>query len=348
MTDSGRWMMRALGPLGWISVVGLTGCDKPEPPSHRHDYHYTLSTAIAELPEASSLAIGPDGFYLSTPGGVLVAGPEGGMHPLALRPGPATRSIEQVSWGLDCLFLADRQRHRIWRLVGEESAEPLAGNGNTGPARDGLAIQVPVEHPRAVATAPDGHTWFIAGSEPKLGRLDRNGRLSWLPGEGLVDPVGLTPLGPDEVAIADRGRHQILSWKAGKLAPLAGTGESGFAGDGGPARSALLSSPSAVIPSPRGGLLIADPGNGRVRWIRKDGNIETIAGSGESGPTDEASDARTAKLSRPVSLAVAPDGTPAVLDSLEHRVYLLHPPSPASSETSPSGTNPPSSGETEP
>lgn|GEM_PF-6343276 len=340
MTDSRRWMIRTLGALGWISVAGLPGCEQPEPRSHRHDYHYTLSTAIAELPEATSLAIGPDGFYLATREGVLVAGPEGGFHALPLRPEQASRSIEQVAWGLDCLFLADRERNRIWRVVGESTVEPMAGDGHAGKVLDGLAIQVPVPRPRAVATTSDGTTWLLAGQPPRLGRLDRNGRLTWMTTGRLVDPVGLAPLGSGRVAIADRARHQILSWSDGKLTVLAGTGEPGFGGDGGAAPEARLSSPSAVALLPRGGLLVADTGNHRVRWIHDDGSIETVAGSGEVGTTDEAPDARTARLSSPVSLALAPDGTPAVLDGAGRRVYLLRPEATPSTEADSAGATP--------
>ena len=333
MTDSRRKMMRALGSLGWIFAAGVVGCEQPRPEPHRHGFKYTLSTAIAELPSARSLAIGPEGFYLATKEGVLIAGPEGVFQMLPLHRGEASRSVDQVFWGLDCLFVSDASRHRVWRLVGEAPAEAIAGNGHPGKRHDGLANQIPVEEPRAVTTAEGGNVWLLAGKTPGLARLDRYGKLTWLVGPKLVDPVGLCVLSEGRVAIADRGRNQILAWGPRGEETLAGTGEAGFMGDGGQARQARLSSPSAIVRLPDGNLLVADTGNHRVRQIRQDGTIETVAGSGEMGTTDETDDARTARLESPVGLAVAPDGSPFILDDGGHRIYLLRPAATGSPET---------------
>ena len=74
------------------------------------------------------------------------------------------------------------------------------------------------------------------------------------------------------------GAHSILLWKpGGQLLTLINNGK-GFAGDGGPAKSAQLNTPSALALDPANGTLyIADEGNNRIRALTADGRIQTIA-----------------------------------------------------------------------
>jgi sugar lactone lactonase YvrE len=60
---------------------------------------------------------------------------------------------------------------------------------------------------------------------------------------------------------------------------IAGTGQAGFSGDGGPAVSARLAGPSGVAFDLQGNLYIADSGNCRIRRITRDGTIRSLAGS---------------------------------------------------------------------
>jgi hypothetical protein len=69
-----------------------------------------------------------------------------------------------------------------------------------------------------------------------------------------------------------------------RIQTVAGSGSGGFGGDGGPATSALLLSPSDVAPldplDGGGGYLIADTANHRIRRVDANGTIETVAGAG--------------------------------------------------------------------
>ena len=62
---------------------------------------------------------------------------------------------------------------------------------------------------------------------------------------------------------------------------VAGTGEPGFSGDGGPATSASLNAPSMMDLAPDGSLLFVDGNNYRIRKIDSNGLISTVAGNGE-------------------------------------------------------------------
>src|SRR5436309_11007492 len=68
----------------------------------------------------------------------------------------------------------------------------------------------------------------------------------------------------------------------GTIDTVAGSGEAGSSGDGGPATSARLREPFGVELDGRGHLYIADAADGRIRRVDlASGKIETVAGEGE-------------------------------------------------------------------
>ena len=102
---------------------------------------------------------------------------------------------------------------------------------------------------------------------------------------------------------------------------VAGTGEQGYAGDGGPALAAKLGGPKGLALAP-GELFIADTENHAVRRVDlATGVITTVLGTGTKGDGPETSPAEC-KLSRPHGL-LATSGGLYVTDSEAHRIRLL-------------------------
>jgi len=95
----------------------------------------------------------------------------------------------------------------------------------------------------------------------------------------LADPSDATLDSAGNLVIADTGDNLIRvvaettgtfygqAMTVGDIYTVAGNASVGFAGDGGPATSAALSGPAAVITDPAGDVLISDTGNGRVREV---------------------------------------------------------------------------------
>src|SRR4029079_12576202 len=78
------------------------------------------------------------------------------------------------------------------------------------------------------------------------------------------------------------GAHRLIRVKDGHAEVVAGNGEKGFGGDGGPAKGAELNSPHNIAITPGGDIFIADTFNSRVRRIDgKSGVISTFAGTGK-------------------------------------------------------------------
>ena len=113
-----------------------------------------------------------------------------------------------------------------------------------------------------------------------------------------------------------------LDAKTGILTLVAGTGETGFAGDNGPAVSAQLDNPVSVSLDPAGNIYIADAGNNRIRKVTN-GVITTIAGNGAFGFGGDGGPAIGAQLNQPQSLAVDAAGNIYVADTSNNRVRKI-------------------------
>ena len=102
--------------------------------------------------------------------------------------------------------------------------------------------------------------------------------------------------------------------QAGLINTVAGSGVEGFAGDGGPARSAKLSLPSGVVMDRAGNLYIVDESNSRIRKVAPDGTISTLAGTGTNGYSGDGGPADKAKLFLPIDVAVDSAGNVYIAD----------------------------------
>ncbi len=103
------------------------------------------------------------------------------------------------------------------------------------------------------------------------------------------------------------------------ITAFAGTGQSGFSGDGGPATSAQLQAATAVAADDQGNLYITDRQAPRVRKVDASGTITTVAGTGVRGSTGDGGPATSARLD-PFDLAVDRAGNLLIADVSGHRI----------------------------
>jgi hypothetical protein len=139
-------------------------------------------------------------------------------------------------------------------------------------------------------------------------------------------PRGLALNGSGEVLVAEPFRDTVrLVDATGRLTRVAGDGERGFAGDGGPAVDAELSLVHGVAFMPDGGFVVADTGNHRIRRIWPDGSITTVAGTGVPGYSGDGGPATEAQLEAPRGIASLPDGGLLIPDSGNDRIRRVWP-----------------------
>src|SRR5439155_1305389 len=140
----------------------------------------------------------------------------------------------------------------------------------------------------------------------------------------LNGPRGVAVAADGDVFIADSDNNRIRRvTPSGVISTVAGTGDAGFSGDGGPALAAHLSRPFGVAVDPSGTLFIADTDNNRIRKVSPDGVISTIAGTGVAAFSGDNGPGVDAQLNSPRGLAVDPAGHVVIADSVNNRVRRL-------------------------
>ena len=114
----------------------------------------------------------------------------------------------------------------------------------------------------------------------------------------LNNPFDVAFTADRDMVFSDTFNHCIrcVDAKTGIIRNVAGTGERGFAGDGGPAAEALLNEPYGVVVDRGGKIFFADRLNGRVRQIDAAGGIDTLAHAGLVEPNGLALDASQTHL----------------------------------------------------
>jgi hypothetical protein len=186
-------------------------------------------------------------------------------------------------------------------LRAELKIETMAGTGQAGDnGREGAATEINIDQPFGLEFGPDGGLYICEVGQHRVRRLDlASSRLTTVAGSGRKGYAGdggpaieAELNEPYEVRFDSQGNFFFVEMRncvvrrvdkqSGLIATVAGNGQSGFAGDGGPAIQAQLRDPHSIAFDQLDRLYIADIGNHRIRRVDlKSGRIETIAGTGE-------------------------------------------------------------------
>jgi streptogramin lyase len=187
------------------------------------------------------------------------------------------------------------------RSQAELVIEIVAGTGQAGDnGREGAAGTVNIDQPFGVDFGPDGALYICEVGQHRIRRLDlAEKRLTTVVGSGRKGysgdggPAADADLNePYEVRFDSQGNLFFVEMRncvvrrvdkqTGRISTVAGSGRSGFGGDGGPATQSLLRDPHSIALDSDDRLYIADIGNHRIRRVDpKTGVIETFAGTGE-------------------------------------------------------------------
>jgi sugar lactone lactonase YvrE len=128
-------------------------------------------------------------------------------------------------------------------------------------------------------------------------------------GEGLREPFAVDFDAAGNAYIVEMGGARVSVLEpGGRLRVLAGTGERGFYGDGGPAARALFNGPHHLLVGPDGALYVADTWNHGVRRIDlKTGVVARAAGLGEPGFSGDGGPALEARFGHVFNIAFRGD-----------------------------------------
>jgi sugar lactone lactonase YvrE len=240
------------------------------------------------------------------------------------------------------IYIAERDNHVVRRIDGAtRTLSTVAGTGTAGFSGDGgPASKAQLRSPHSIAIASDGRLLICDVGNHRIRSVDLStGAIETMGGTGerLPTPDGAplrgTPLNGPRTMVMDRDGTLYLALREGnalyRIAPrtgtlhhIAGTGEQGYSGDGGPATSARLAGPKGLALSGRN-LYLADTESHTVRRVDLDsGLITTVLGTGARGDGPEPNP-RQCKLARPHGLFADASGLLYVADSEAHRIRLL-------------------------
>ena len=312
------------------------------------------------------IVVGPDGalFVCETTSHVIrridpdtqlvttVAG-TGGKSGHAGDGGPATEALlhepYEVRFDTDGHMFFVEMKGEVVRRVDSRTGiiSTIAGTGTAGFSGDGgPATAAQLKQPHSIALDNTGHLYICDIGNNRVRRVDlAKGTINTFGGTGERKPtpdgaaVAGTPLnGPRALDFDGRGAL-VLALREGNAIyrvdlkqltyqHVAGTGKSGYSGDGGPAQRAQLAGPKGVSLGLNGDIYFADTESHTIRVIRaKSGIVETLVGDGTKGDGPDG-DPKQCRLARPHGVYVDGSDNVYIGDSDNHRVRVYRPAKP--------------------
>ncbi|MFY0565635.1 hypothetical protein ACN28E_17570 [Archangium lansingense] len=239
---------------------------------------------------------------------------------------PAGSSPDDIEWGSDGTpyILVNNS---VLKLNSGGTTTPIAGkvqhygfSGDGGPATQALFAS-----PRRIALGPDGSIYIADLENHRVRRVSPSGIVATVAGCGSSCPQGdggpatqAFISAPSDIAldvdgslyIVDADNHVVRKVSpSGIITTVAGSGIAGFAGDGGLATQARLSSPTDIALGLDGSLYILDTSNFRIRKISPNGIITTVAGNGTNNHSGDGGPATGAAINALYGIALSTDGS---------------------------------------
>ncbi len=189
-----------------------------------------------------------------------------------------------------------------------------------------------------IAVGADGNVYFTDVYNQRVRMVDTSGIITTIAGTGragfsgdggpatearLNNPSGIAVDAKGRIYLADPGNHRVRRInRHGVITTVAGNGEGGYEGDGGPAKRAALGTPVRVTLDADGNLYIKSMDCSCVRLVDPAGIISTIAGTGIAGFSGDGGSATRARLSccNAGGMAFGPDGALYIADAANLRV----------------------------
>ncbi|GAB3991183.1 hypothetical protein GCM10028807_20710 [Spirosoma daeguense] len=292
-----------------------------------------------------------------SPGGIITTVAGTGTSGYSGDGGAATSAQldDPVSLALDGngnLYIADQSSNCIRKVNSSGVISTMAGTGTSGFSGDGgLATSAQLNFPNSLAMDGSGNLYISDLYNNRIRKVNSSGIISTIAGTGifgfsgdsgpatsaqLAQPTGVALDGNENLYITDSQNHRIRKVSTtGVISTVAGTGTSGFSGDGGPATSARLASPTSIAADGSGNLYVAT--NNRIRRVGATGIISTVAGTGTTGFSGNGGAAVSAQFYTPMGVMIDSLGNLYIADYYNHRVRKVDgPPSVRITPTSPS------------
>ena len=240
------------------------------------------------------------------------------------------------------LYVVEMRNQIVRRVDRQGVITTIAGTGTPGFSGDGgPAAKAQLRNPHSIALDAGGGLLICDIGNHRIRRVDlKTGIIETWAGTGERKPtpdgapLDGTPLnGPRAMDLDSRGNLYLalregnavfrIDPEARRIFHVAGAGEQGYSGDGGPARQARLSGPKGIAWAPDESLYLADTENHAIRRIDlKTGIIATVLGTGLRGNGGDG-DPLACALARPHGVFAGRRGALYVGDSEAHKIRML-------------------------
>jgi sugar lactone lactonase YvrE len=240
------------------------------------------------------------------------------------------------------ILLADSLNHAVLKIDNNGYLTHVAGNGSRGYSGDEKpATEASLSSPYDVRLDSKGNIYIADLDNQRVRKIDSRGIITTVAGTGtpgysgdggpavkaqLNTPYGILLDKHDNLLIADSDNHVIRKVdQDGIIRTIAGSGQRGFEGDGGPALAAKFDSPQALALDPNGRLYIGDEHNNAIRILEPDGTVRTLVGTKGPGFSGDGGPASLAQIADPENIWVRSDGSILITARDNSRVRIVHP-----------------------
>lgn len=238
------------------------------------------------------------------------------------------------------LFVEMNGGDRLRKIARDGTLTTLAGTGQKGDSGDnGPGPKAQLNGPHDLLIANDGAVLIADTFNHRVRRYDPFTKtVAAFAGTGKMGYAGedgqaltaqfdqLYALALDRTRnflyVCDLGNRRVRSISAsnGIIRNHAGNGQKGEPKDGEPAASQPLIDPRAIAIDETGNLYVLERSGHRLRVVRPDGTIKTVAGTGKAGKGGDGGPALMAALNGPKYLGVDKDGSVLIVDTENHQI----------------------------
>ena len=323
-----------------LLISTLAGCKKDPPSIPQDDFIFSSN---AKMAAANALRVKSCPAIINTFAGGDIHGysGDGGLVKNALLNGPQNVYADKQG----NVYISDLGNNVFRKVDGRTGTiTTVAGNGHNGFSGDGgPATQASFSNAFHIVSDDMGNLYITDLSNSRIRRIDkRTGIVQTIAGTGLTEfngdgktalatnlniPFGIAIDREGNLVFSDDGglRLRKMNMRTKIITTIAGNGNQGFGGDGGPAINAMFNFIwNVILDQESGDIYLSDQFNCRIRKINPStGIITTVAGNGIAGNSGMGGLATKASFTQPVGIAVDKQGNLFIGDQALAQVYSV-------------------------